>query len=109
AALAAALAIMVGVILVVGAWARLGWIADLLSVPVTDGFLAGSATQISVMKLPALLGIAPPAGSFTHRILTVVASLGETNLYCLALGVGVMALAFGAKQINARIPGAFIG
>src|SRR6195256_6506967 len=40
-ALAIALALMVGAILVVGSLFRLGWIANLLSTPVTVGFLAG--------------------------------------------------------------------
>ena len=40
-ALAGGLALMVGLVLVVGGIFRLGWIADLLSIPVTVGFLAG--------------------------------------------------------------------
>src|SRR5881394_1026329 len=40
-ALAVALALMVGVILMAGSLFRLGWVANLLSTPVTTGFLAG--------------------------------------------------------------------
>ena len=39
--LAAALALMVGLLLLAAGIFRLGWIADLLSIPVTTGFLAG--------------------------------------------------------------------
>src|ERR1700694_4134894 len=39
--LAAALALMVGLLLLAAGIFRLGWIADLLSIPVTIGFLAG--------------------------------------------------------------------
>src|SRR5436853_1774921 len=39
-ALAMALALQVGAILVIGSLFRLGWIANLLSTPVTSGFLA---------------------------------------------------------------------
>src|ERR1700730_4617323 len=48
-ALAAALALMVGVIMVLGGLFRLGWIADLLSTPVTVGFLAGISLHILVL------------------------------------------------------------
>ncbi len=41
-ALAAALALMVGAVLIAGSLFRLGWIADLLSIPVTIGFLPAS-------------------------------------------------------------------
>ena len=58
AALAGVLALMVGVVLVVGGIFRLGWIADLLSVPVTVGFLAGISVHILISQMPAILGLA---------------------------------------------------
>ncbi len=45
---AAALALMVGVILICGGALRLGFIADLLSIPVTTGFFIGIAGHILV-------------------------------------------------------------
>src|SRR4051794_38315594 len=56
-ALAVALALMVGVILTAGSLFRLGWIANLLSTPVTVGFLAGIAVHILVSQLPGVLGL----------------------------------------------------
>src|SRR5437899_5174037 len=44
--LAAALALMVGVLLLAAGIFRLGWIADLLSIPVTIGFLAGISVHL---------------------------------------------------------------
>src|SRR6201995_762208 len=54
-ALAGALALMAGLVLVVGGIFRLGWIADLLSIPVTVGFLAGISVHIIISQLPAIL------------------------------------------------------
>ena len=53
-ALAVALALLVGVILVVGSLFRLGWIANLLSTPVTVGFLAGISVHILVSQMPGV-------------------------------------------------------
>src|SRR5262245_12803115 len=50
-ALVAALALMVGVLLVAAGVFRLGWIADLLSIPVTTGFLAGISAHIVISQL----------------------------------------------------------
>src|SRR6202051_5022031 len=61
-ALAAALAVMVGLLLVAAGFFRLGWIADLLSIPVTTGFLAGIAAHIVLSQLPGVLGVPAPAG-----------------------------------------------
>ena len=58
-ALAAMLALMVGLLVALSGIFRLGWIADLLSVPVTTGFLAGISVHIIVSQLPGLLGLPP--------------------------------------------------
>src|SRR5260370_41014338 len=54
-ALAAALALMVGLLLVAAGTFRLGWIADLLSIPVSPRFLAGLSVIILISHLPAIL------------------------------------------------------
>jgi SulP family sulfate permease len=48
--LAEILSLMVGVILIGAGLFRAGWIADLLSIPVTTGFLAGIAIHIIVSQ-----------------------------------------------------------
>ena len=50
-ALGAMLALMVGIVLVAGGIFRLGWIADLLSIPVTTGFLAGISVHILYLPI----------------------------------------------------------
>src|SRR5271157_273171 len=56
------LALMVGAILVAVGLLRAGWLATLLSIPVTTGFLAGIAIHIIVGELPTLLGISEEHG-----------------------------------------------
>src|ERR1700747_769369 len=57
AAMVSLLACLIGVVLLASFLLRLGWVADLLSVPVTTGFLAGISVHIIVGQLPAVLGI----------------------------------------------------
>ena len=108
-ALAAALAICVGVLLIAAGIFRLGWIADLLSVPVTTGFLAGIAVHIALSQLPGVLGVPAPDGMALQRIVALVAGLGRTNPFTLAIGAGVLAAIIIAERIDGRIPGALIG
>jgi sulfate permease, SulP family len=109
AALAAVLALMVGVVLVVGGIFRLGWIADLLSIPVTVGFLAGIAVHILISQLPVILGLAAPDGAMLQRLATLAGQISQTNLFSLSIGVGVLALITVSERIDARIPAALIG
>jgi len=108
-ALAGALALMVGVVLVVGGIFRLGWIADLLSIPVTVGFLAGISVHILISQLPGILGLPTPNGPMLQRLATLAGQLSQTNPFTLCIGFGVLALVTISERIDVRIPGALIG
>jgi sulfate permease, SulP family len=107
-ALAAALALMVGAILVVGSLFRLGWIANLLSTPVTVGFLAGIAIHIMVSQLPVVLGAPPPQGPMLERIAKIAEHLPAANPYTVGIGLFVLAFVAGSEAISPRIPGALV-
>ncbi len=100
---------MVGFVLFFAGLFRLGWIADLLSIPVTTGFLAGIAVHILVSQLPEILGVAAPDGAMPQRIATLATHLGEANPLTLLIGIGVLAVIALSERIDVRIPGALIG
>ena len=108
-ALAVALALMVGVILILASLFRMGWIANLLSTPVTVGFLLGISIHIIVSQLPGVLGLPSPKGPMIDRIIELAQHAGAANFHTLAIGVGVLAIVAGAEAISAKIPGALIG
>jgi sulfate permease, SulP family len=103
------LALMVGAILVAVGLLRGGWLATLLSIPVTTGFLAGISVHIMVGELPTLLGISAERGPLVLRLFHILGRLPEANPYTLALGIGVLAITLGTERISSRIPGALIG
>ena len=70
---------MVGLVVVLCGVLRLGWIADLLSVPVTTGFLAGIAIHIVVSQLPGLLGLPAESGETLQRVGEIATNLHLTN------------------------------
>jgi MFS superfamily sulfate permease-like transporter len=109
AAFAATLGLLVGAILILAGSFRMGWIANLLSVPVTTGFLAGIAIHIAVSQLPALLGIPAGQGNFFAHVADISRNIRHTNLFVMALGVGVFFTTLVSEKISSRIPGALIG
>jgi MFS superfamily sulfate permease-like transporter len=108
-ALAATLALMVGIVLVAGGVFRLGWIADLLSIPVTTGFLAGIAVHIVISQLPTVLGLPSPGGTMLQSAVTLAGRLDEANPFTLSIAFGVLVIVALSERINARVPGALIG
>src|SRR6476661_4676687 len=85
-ALGVVLALMVGLVLVVGGIFRLGWIADLLSTPVTIGFLAGISVHILISQMPAILGLTSSNGPMLERLAILAEHLDQTNLFSLFIG-----------------------
>ncbi len=103
------LALMVGAILVTVGLLKMGWIADLLSAPVTTGFLAGIGITIIVGQLPAILGLPKGTGGPIEQVWSILQDLGSVNAYSVAIGVGVLAIVVVSEKVNPRIPGALIG
>ncbi|HEY9084804.1 MAG TPA: SulP family inorganic anion transporter [Candidatus Tyrphobacter sp.] len=101
-------ALLVGAMLVVAGALRAGWISDLLSIPVTVGFLAGIAVQIVVAQLPPLLGITVTHRAVLPRIVEIAHALPHANALAFALGAGVLAVILAAKRVSPKIPGAVI-
>lgn len=107
--LAIALALMVGAMMLAGGAFRLGGIANLLSVPVMVGFLAGISVHIIVSQLPGVLGLPSPTGPTLDRIGALASEIGHTNPFTLCIGLGVLAVVFISEKISAKIPGALVG
>jgi sulfate permease, SulP family len=109
AELAMLLAVLVGIVLLTVGLLRAGWLATLLSIPVTTGFLAGISIHIIVGELPALLGVSEEQGHMLVRLVHVLGRIGEANPYTVALGAGVLVVTIATAQISHRVPGALIG
>jgi sulfate permease, SulP family len=107
--LAAALALIVGMELVAAGVFRLGRIADLLSIPVTIGFLVGIAAQILISQIPSVLGVPPPTGTVPQRAVEIVGQIGAANPLTLAIGLGVLVLLVISDRTRPRIPAALVG
>jgi len=109
ASTAAMLALLVGIVLLLARILRVGWIADLLSIPVITGFLAGISVHIIVGQLPSIMGIDAIHGNLMERFADVVGRARHFRAYPLVIGLGVLALSQLAERWNPRIPGALIG
>ena len=106
AALAGALALLVGAICLLGRLARLGFLADLLSRPVLVGYLTGIALIMISGQLEKITGVPVDGDTFTAELLSFAASIGRVHLPTVLLAAAVLAfLLIGAKLFpRAPIP-----
>jgi high affinity sulfate transporter 1 len=107
-ALTAALALIVGAMLVAAGIARLGFISDFLTKSVVTGFIIGVAITIIVGQLPKILGLPGLSGSLPEQLAQLITELPDTNPYTLAVGVSALILILVLRAISRRIPGPLI-
>lgn len=107
-ALTAVVALMVGLIYVVGGLVRLGWIEHFFARPVLDGFIIGLGLYIAVGQFPKLVGIEKPSGDTFAVFGQTVAKIGEWNWTAVALGAAALGVLFGLKQWLPRVPAAIV-
>lgn len=106
--LTSALAMIVGIIMVILAVMKLGFISDFLSKSVMTGYIFGVALLIAMSQLPKVFGVPSESGNFFQQLANLISELPETNIYALALGVSTIALILVLKRLRPRIPGALI-
>jgi high affinity sulfate transporter 1 len=91
AALAAALAVVVGLLCLLSFAARLGFVADLLSRPILVGYLAGVAFTMMVSQLGKLTGIPVGGDTFVGHVVSFVRHLPEVDPATLLFAAAVLA------------------
>jgi high affinity sulfate transporter 1 len=105
ARLAAALAVMVG-LLCLACWAlRLGFVADLLSKPILVGYLAGVALIMIVGQLGKLTGVPVSGESFFAQLWSFVRHASHVHVGTLVLAGAVLALLYIVQWRFPRVPG----
>jgi high affinity sulfate transporter 1 len=104
-----ALALMVGIMLIIGGFLRLGILADFLSRPVLDGFVVGVAISIAVGQLGKILGYDLQEGyDFVPDVLLYASDIGMTDFPTLVVGLTSLALLFAIHKFTPKLPGALI-
>jgi high affinity sulfate transporter 1 len=104
----AALTLLVGAILALASFLRLGFIANFISEPVLVGFKAGIGLVIVLDQVPKLLGFHIQKGSFFHNLLSLVQGLPETSPATLAVAAVMVAILVFLEHRYPRSPAPLI-
>ncbi|MGA4506494.1 SulP family inorganic anion transporter [Propionibacteriaceae bacterium G1746] len=106
---AAAMAIAVGVLCLVGWLAGLGFLAELLSRPLLVGYLAGIAVLMIVSQITKATGIPVDSGSVIQEVTSAVRNAQQVHWPTLVLTAGVLVVLFVVHRFAPKWPGPLIG
>ena len=109
-ALAGALAILTGLIIMVAGIARLGFVTELLSRPVQLGYLYGIAVTILVGQLPRLCGFSIEGRGLLTEIKDFAQGVadGQVNRASLAVGVTGIVVILVLRRLWRTVPGVMV-
>ena len=102
--LVAMTAIVTGVLVAGVGLARLGWLADFMSVPIVTGFMCGIGVIIVVHQLPHVLGVAGGGDSVVQRLSALSHHLAHVNGWSALLALATLAVMVLGERLNPRLP-----
>jgi SulP family sulfate permease len=108
ATLAALIALLSGLLLLLGARANLGAVADFLSKPVLVGYMTGAALILIGSQLSKLFGVHLQNHDFFPSLAELAGKLGEANRPTLLLGIGLLVLLILMHRLSPKIPAALV-
>jgi high affinity sulfate transporter 1 len=109
-ALAGALAVLTGLVILVAGVARLGFVTELLSRPVQLGYLYGIAVTILVGQLPRLCGFSIEGRGPLTEARDVVRGVadGRVNRAALAVGLTGIVVILVLRRLWPKVPGVMV-
>ena len=108
AQLVAAIALATGLLFLLLAFLRMGWIASFLSKAVVTGFLAGAAIDVVVGELPKLTGTSAEGDNAWRELGSWLGSLGDMHWTTFLVGVMALAVILGLRRLAPAVPGALV-
>ncbi|MFM7675830.1 MAG: sulfate permease [Synechococcus sp.] len=102
---ASLLALVVGGICFLGAWGRLGFLADLLSKPILVGYMAGVAVIMIGGQIGKISGLSMEADGLLNQVLELVRRHGEIHGPTLLLAIGVLLFLLLIQRRYPQAPG----
>ena len=108
AALAAALALVMGVVLLLGGLLHLGFMADFFSKPVLLGYINGTALTIIASQLGKLLGVSISEQDFFPMLREVLSELGDVDPLTAVLSISLFGLALLLRRVVPKVPATLV-
>jgi high affinity sulfate transporter 1 len=99
-----AVSVAAGIVLIIAAQVRIGWIAEFLSKPIVTGFVLGLTVLVIIGELPNLSGIPVSAADVLGRIQALAFGLDEIRPLTAAIGFGALAILMLGSRFLPKVP-----
>jgi sulfate permease, SulP family len=104
----AGVTLMSGLLFLVLAVFRMGWLSQFLSRAVVTGFLFGAAVDVVIGELPKLTGTDAEGSNSLREFGSWLTTLGQAHTATVVVGVVAVVVVFVLKLVAPRVPGSLV-
>ena len=97
-----------GILFLILAVLKMGWIAQFLSRAVVTGFLFGAALDVVIGELPKLTGTEVEGTNSLQELWSWLGTLGDTQPATVVVGAASLIVVFGLRKVAPQVPGALV-
>ncbi|MCP4166891.1 MAG: SulP family inorganic anion transporter [Chloroflexi bacterium] len=106
--LVAAISVLAGILYILFALLKMGWISNFLSESVLTGYVFGIGIVLVVSQLHRVTGTIENGANTWEMIANWIRGLPETDLATLAVGLIALVLLFALKRYAPKVPGSLL-
>jgi high affinity sulfate transporter 1 len=107
-AIVASVSILAGLMYIVLALFKMGWVSNFLAASVLTGFIFGIGIDVIIGQLGKITGTTVTGHSAWSKSWSWLTGLSDTNMATLAVGVGSLVLLYILHKFLPKIPGALV-
>lgn len=107
-ALVAAITVVTGLLFLLLAVFKMGWISLLLSKAVITGFLFGAAIEVVVGELAKMTGTSTEGANAWRKFADWITDLGDTDTTTVLVGAASLIVIVGIRFSRLKVPGALV-
>ena len=104
----AGITLVSGLLFLVLAVAKMGWVAQFLSRAVVTGFLFGAALDVVIGELPKLTGTEAAGKNALLELWSWLGTIPDAHPATLVVGLAALVVVFGLRKVAPRVPGALV-
>jgi high affinity sulfate transporter 1 len=107
-ALVATITLVTGILFLLLALFKMGWISQFLSKAVITGFLFGAAIEVVIGELPKITGTSVEGSAAWQKLFSWLRGLPDTDGTTLLVGILSLVVILGLRFVAPRVPGALV-
>ena len=102
------IALVCAAMLLIAGLCKLGFVADLISVPVSVGLYAGIGIFIASREIPGTLGLPTGNGTWLAQQWANLNAADQTNWKTVAFALGTAVVVLGCRRFRPNVPGSLL-